>query len=33
MARFETVEAGHLIPDERPEVVMARLQRNSNHDT
>jgi magnesium chelatase accessory protein len=33
MARFDTVDAGHLIPDERPEVVVERLQRNSNHDT
>ncbi len=25
MARFDTVDAGHLIPDERPDVVVERL--------
>jgi len=30
MARFETVEAGHLIPEERPEVVIETLSLTSS---
>lgn len=28
MARFDTIDAGHLIPDERPDVVVERLLRS-----